>query len=61
MASIAARKPSGRAGKDLMDARHQLNTALDAWAAARRIPEARATALRQVIDNGYVWALQAAM
>ncbi|MFD5271846.1 hypothetical protein [Streptomyces sp. NPDC058335] len=57
MASIAARKPSGRADKDLMDARHQLNSVLDAWAAARRIPAARATALRQVIDNRYVRAL----
>ncbi|MFG2240854.1 hypothetical protein [Streptomyces sp. NPDC048734] len=57
MASIAARRPSGRADEDLMDARHQLNTVLDAWAAARRIPAARATALRQVIDNRYVRAL----
>ncbi|MFF8195621.1 hypothetical protein ACF05L_33210 [Streptomyces bobili] len=30
-------------------------------AAARRIPEARGTALRQVIDNRYVWVLQTTM
>ncbi|MFI0089480.1 hypothetical protein [Streptomyces bobili] len=58
MASIAARKPSGRADENLMDARHQLDTVLGAWAAARRIPAARAASLRQIIDNRYVWVLQ---
>jgi hypothetical protein len=58
MASIAARKPSGRGDENLMDARHQLDTVLDAWAAARRIPAARAASLRQIIDNRYVWVLQ---
>ncbi|MFG3265744.1 MULTISPECIES: hypothetical protein [Streptomyces] len=58
MASIAARKPSGRADENLMDARHELDTVLDAWAAARRIPEARAASLWQIIDNRYVWVLQ---
>ncbi|MDX3571140.1 hypothetical protein [Streptomyces sp. ID05-47C] len=57
MTSIAARKPSGRADRNLMDARHQLNNVLDAWAAARRISVARASALRQVIDNRYVRVL----
>lgn len=40
-----------------MDARHQLLRVVDFWATARRIPKARAAALRQVIDDRYVRAL----
>ncbi|WP_327312872.1 hypothetical protein [Streptomyces sp. NBC_01235] len=57
MAGIAARYPSGRVRGDLMDARHQLLRVVDFWATARRIPKARAAALRQVIDDRYVRAL----
>ncbi|GKQ39340.1 hypothetical protein [Streptomyces sp. A012304] len=57
MAGIAARHPSGRVRGDLMDPRHQLFTVLDAWATARKIPRARADAMRQVIDDRYVRAL----
>ncbi|MBG0857243.1 hypothetical protein I2W78_36700 [Streptomyces spinoverrucosus] len=54
MGDIADRAVSGPVRGDLMDGRHQLFTALDAWATARRVPEKRAKTMRQIIDNAYV-------
>jgi hypothetical protein len=56
MATISVRY-GGRVRGHLMDARHQLVTTLNAWAAARKIPKARADAMWQVIDDRYVRAL----
>ncbi|WP_425245634.1 hypothetical protein [Streptomyces sp. NEAU-NA10] len=56
MAGITAR-PAGRMRGDLMDARHQLLRVVDFWAAARKIPKARADVMRQAIDDRYVRAL----
>ncbi|WP_159401365.1 hypothetical protein [Streptomyces maremycinicus] len=56
MAGITARHPA-RVRGDLMDARHQLLGVVSAWATARKVPEARADAMRQAIDDRYVRAL----
>ncbi|MFI5795800.1 hypothetical protein [Streptomyces sp. NPDC051677] len=56
MAGITGR-PEGRVRGDLMDARHQLLRVVAFWATARKIPKARAAAMRQVIDDRYVRAL----
>jgi hypothetical protein len=57
MGDIADRPVSGPLRGDLTDGRHQLLTVLDAWAEARNVPEARAAAMGQIIDNAYVRGL----
>ncbi|MCX4759858.1 hypothetical protein OG562_02400 [Streptomyces sp. NBC_01275] len=54
MGDIARRPVSGPVKGDLMDARHQLLTVVDAWATARKTPKTRAAAMRQLIDDRYV-------
>ncbi|GGW28431.1 hypothetical protein [Streptomyces griseoloalbus] len=57
MGDIAGRPVSGPLRGDLADGRHQLLTVLDAWAESRNVPEARAAAMGQIIDNAYVRGL----
>ncbi|MEV0637896.1 hypothetical protein AB0I77_23740 [Streptomyces sp. NPDC050619] len=54
MAAIARRPVSGPVRGDLMDARHQLFTVLDAWTKPREVPRQRAADMRQLIDDRYV-------
>ncbi|BFO19413.1 hypothetical protein SHKM778_58010 [Streptomyces sp. KM77-8] len=54
MGDIAGRPVSGPMRGQPTDGRHQLRTVLDAWAEARDVPEARAAAMRQIVDNAYV-------
>ncbi|AKJ14775.1 hypothetical protein ABB07_33365 [Streptomyces incarnatus] len=54
MSGIARRPASGAVPGDLMDGRRQLFLTVDAWAKARGVPAERASAIRQVLDDGYV-------
>ncbi|MET4922441.1 hypothetical protein P3L51_08775 [Streptomyces sp. PSRA5] len=54
---IAARPVAGPVRGDLMDGREQLFTVLDRWAEQRRIPDRRAAAMRQLMDDFYVRGL----
>ncbi|MEV8409908.1 hypothetical protein AB0R12_30215 [Streptomyces niveus] len=54
---IAARPVAGLVRGDLMDGRAQLFTVLDSWAEQRNVPERRAAAMRQMMDDFYVRGL----
>ncbi|WP_327229719.1 hypothetical protein [Streptomyces murinus] len=58
MGGIAGRPVSGPVRGDLMDGREQLSRTLGAWAKARKVPAARAAAMRQILDDGYIWAFR---
>ncbi|MFJ5773934.1 hypothetical protein [Streptomyces sp. NPDC093094] len=57
MAAVAARPVSGPVRGDLTDGRHQMFTTFDAWARQRAVPDERAAAMRQIIDDAYVRGL----
>lgn len=54
---IAARPVTGPVRGDLMDGREQMFTVLDEWAERRRVPDERAAAMRQLMDDFYVRGL----
>lgn len=54
MGDIADRPVSGPMRGEPTDGRHQLLTVLGARAEARNVPEARAAAMRRIVDNAYV-------
>ncbi|MEU1656955.1 hypothetical protein [Streptomyces griseofuscus] len=58
MGGIAGRPVSGPVRGDLRDGREQLSRTLDAWAKARKVAAARAAAMRQILDDGYIWAFR---
>jgi hypothetical protein len=58
MGSIARRPVSGPVQGDLMDGRHQTTLTVDAWAAARKVPAGRASAIRQVLAGAYLQAVR---
>ncbi|MFG2352541.1 hypothetical protein [Streptomyces sp. NPDC048521] len=58
MSGIAARPVSGPVRGDLMDGRDQMFRTLDAWAEARQVPDERANAMRQLLDDAYLKALR---
>ncbi|MFI1606721.1 hypothetical protein ACH4YN_31995 [Streptomyces griseofuscus] len=45
-----ARRSQGRA--------RAVSRTLDAWAKARKVAAARAAAMRQILDDGYIWAFR---
>ncbi|POX40042.1 hypothetical protein C3486_15420 [Streptomyces sp. Ru73] len=57
MGDIADRPASGPLRGPLTDGRYQLQTVLDRWARQRHVPERRAAAMRQLMDDAYVRAL----
>lgn len=57
MGDIADRRVSGPVSGELMDGRGQLTATVDAWAKARKVRPARATGMRQVLDDAYVRGL----
>ncbi|MEU6487865.1 hypothetical protein [Streptomyces sp. NPDC046887] len=57
MGAIAGRPATGPLRGDWTDGRHQLLAVLDRWTEDRGIPAARAGALRQLVDDGYVQGL----
>ncbi|TPQ23610.1 hypothetical protein [Streptomyces sporangiiformans] len=57
MGDIADRPVTGPVRGDLMDGRHQLATVLAGWAKERNVSDERASAMRQLMDDGYVRAL----
>ncbi|MEU9987577.1 hypothetical protein AB0E10_12315 [Streptomyces sp. NPDC048045] len=58
MGDITARPVGGALRGDPMDGRRQLFTVLDAWARARKVPAARAAAIRQILDDAYVQGMR---
>jgi hypothetical protein len=58
MGSIAGRPVSGPVQGDLMDGRHQMTLTVDAWAAARKVPAGRASAIRQVVAGAHLQAVR---
>ncbi|MEW2626269.1 hypothetical protein [Streptomyces sp. NPDC048106] len=58
MGGIAGRPVSGPVRGDLLDGREQLFQELDAWAKTRKVPAARLSAMRQILDDGYVQAFR---
>ncbi|MEU7584570.1 hypothetical protein AB0B50_44145 [Streptomyces sp. NPDC041068] len=57
MGDIADRRTAGPVRGDLMDGRQQLFVVFDAWAKERGVPDRRAGAMRQLLDDSYVRAL----
>lgn len=54
---IADRPVAGPVRGDLTDGREQLFTVLDSWAEQRHVPDRRAAAMRQLMDDFYVRGL----
>ncbi|MET9555596.1 hypothetical protein [Streptomyces sp. NPDC006645] len=54
---IADRPAAGPVRGDLMDGREQMFTVLDRWAEQRDVPDRRAAAMRQLMDDFYVRGL----
>ncbi|MFF3937182.1 hypothetical protein, partial [Streptomyces phaeofaciens] len=57
MGDIADRPASGPLRGDYADGRYEMFRTVDAWAEARDVPDGRASAVRQIMDDAYVRAL----